>query len=85
MASGEFTSMSAIYAATPDFCPWPIAWGTYESMPDVHFFLCEFHVTTNELLDLHSFPAKMAALHREGTSPAENTASRAQHTTEIHL
>jgi len=69
MASGEFTSVSAIYATTPDFCPWPIAWGTYESMPDVDFFLREFHQMTNEIPDLHSFPAKMAALHREGTSP----------------
>lgn len=69
MMLGEFTSMSAIYAATPDFCPRPIAWGSYVSIPGVHFFLCDFHEMTDELPELHSFPAKMSDLHRESISP----------------
>ena len=66
--SGEFTSMSAIHAVMPDFCPKPIAWGSYVSIPNVHFFLCDFHEMTDELPDLHTFPAKLAELHRKGTS-----------------
>jgi protein-ribulosamine 3-kinase len=69
MMSGEFTSMSTMYAAKPDLVPRPIAWGTYASIPDVHFFLCDFHDMTDELPDLQSFPMKMAELHRNGTSP----------------
>lgn len=66
---GEFTSMSAIYSATPDLVPRPIAWGTYASIPDVHFFLCDFHDMTGELPDIDVFPAKIADMHRTGTSP----------------
>lgn len=69
MMFGEYTSMSLIYAATPDFCPRPIACGSYEATPDVHFFLCDFHDMTDELPDLHVFPAKLAELHRTGKSP----------------
>jgi protein-ribulosamine 3-kinase len=61
--------MSTIYAVTPDLVPRPIAWGTYASIPDVHFFLCDFHDMTDELPDLYTFPVKMAELHRTGTSP----------------
>ncbi|KAH0566185.1 hypothetical protein GP486_000417 [Trichoglossum hirsutum] len=69
MMSGEFCSMSTIYAATPDFVPRPIAWGTYATIPDVHFLLCDFREMTDDLPDLKSFPVKLAELHRKGTSP----------------
>ena len=66
--SGEFTSMSAIYAVMPDFCPRPVAWGSYASIPDVNFFLYDFHKMTDKLPDLHTFPANLAELHHKGTS-----------------
>ncbi|PMD60750.1 uncharacterized protein K444DRAFT_560745 [Hyaloscypha bicolor E] len=69
MMSGEFTSMSLMYEANPDLVPKPIAWGTYTTIPDVHFFLCNFHNMTDDLPDLHSFPAMLAKLHRNGSSP----------------
>ncbi|KAI9767665.1 MAG: hypothetical protein M1840_005536 [Geoglossum simile] len=69
MASGEFASISLIYAATPDLVPRPIAWGTYASIPAVHFLICDFHNMTDELPDINTFPAKIAELHKEGTSP----------------
>ncbi|RYP02925.1 hypothetical protein DL764_005502 [Monosporascus ibericus] len=47
----------------------PIAWGSYLSIPEVHFFLCEFRPMTGDLPDLETFPAKIAELHRTGTSP----------------
>ncbi|CAH0049822.1 unnamed protein product [Clonostachys solani] len=68
MVSGEFSSMSRIYSASPDLVPRPIAWGTYCSTPDVHFFLCEFREMKEELPGLDSFPARMADLHRNATS-----------------
>ena len=42
MMHGDFESMSAVYALLADFTPKPIAWGTYETVSDMHFFLCEF-------------------------------------------
>ena len=61
--------MSRIYETMPELVPRPIAWVSYATISDVHFFLCDFHEMTDELPDLISFPAKMADLHRNGTSP----------------
>ena len=69
MMSGEFTSMTAIYNATPHFAPRPIAWGTYASDPDTHFFLCSFHEISGELPDIDRFCENLASLHRNGKSP----------------
>jgi fructosamine-3-kinase len=69
MMSGEYAAMCLIHQTVPDLVPLPIAWGTYATIPEVHFFLCDFHDMTDELPDLTSFPAKMAELHREATSP----------------
>ena len=66
---GEHTAMSRIYETMPALVPRPIAWGTYDTIPDVHFFLCDFHEMTDELPDLLLFPARIADLHRESISP----------------
>jgi protein-ribulosamine 3-kinase len=68
MMSGEYAAMSLIHKTVPDFVPRPIDWGTYSTIPDVHFFISEFRSMTSELPDLTSFPAQLAMLHREGTS-----------------
>lgn len=68
MVHGEFESMSAIHGITPDFAPKPIAWGTYESAPDTHFFLSEYR----EILDMpdpDKFAARLSALHQNSKSP----------------
>ncbi|KAH0536795.1 hypothetical protein FGG08_006363 [Glutinoglossum americanum] len=69
MMSGEFASMSALHDTMPDLAPKPIAWGTYASNPNVHFFLCSFHDMTDEVPDIEVFPAKIAELHMKGVSP----------------
>jgi len=69
MVHGEFVSMSAIYDAVPDFAPQPIAWGTYVSDPDCHFFLCEFVPMTDEIPDIEAFVEKLAEMHEKGISP----------------
>lgn len=69
MMFGEFTSMTLIHGITPTLVPRPIAWGSYEKLEDVHFFLCEFREMRDELPDLETFPAMIANLHRSGTSP----------------
>ncbi|KAH0563490.1 hypothetical protein GP486_001941 [Trichoglossum hirsutum] len=69
MMSGEFASMSALHNTMPDLAPKPIAWGTYASNPNIHFFLCSFHDMTDEVPDVEVFPAKIAELHMKGVSP----------------
>lgn len=69
MMSGEFKSMTTIHEVAPALVPRPIAWGSYDSIEDVHFFLCEFRNMTEQLPDIETFPANMAELHRNGTSP----------------
>ena len=69
MACGEFASMSALHAAIPDLTPTPIAWGTYASDPEVHFFLCSFVDMTDEIPDIRTFPKRIAELHLNSVSP----------------
>jgi protein-ribulosamine 3-kinase len=69
MMSGEFKSMTEIHNAVPAFAPIPIAWGTYASDPDIHFFLCSFHEMSEELPNVQRFSAQVAELHRKGKSP----------------
>ncbi len=66
---GEYESMSAMHYVTPEFVPKPIAWGTYTSIPDTHFFLCEFRDMTDDMPDPPSFAALLSKLHQESESP----------------
>lgn len=68
MMQGEFESMKAIYTLLPDFAPKPIAWGTYETIPDTHFFLCVYREMIDERPDPHKFTARLAALHQNSKS-----------------
>lgn len=61
--------MTALHAANPELTPQPIAVGTYDSDPNIHFFLCEFVEMTDDLPDLHNFPEALVKLHRNGESP----------------
>ncbi len=69
MVHGEFESMKAIYTLLPEFAPKPIAWGTYKTVPDTHFFLCEYREMIDEMPDPHKFTAHLAALHQNSKSP----------------
>jgi protein-ribulosamine 3-kinase len=55
MVKGEFKSMSTIHDVIPEFVPEPIAYGTYLTIPDTHFFLCEFREMTDDMPDPHKF------------------------------
>jgi protein-ribulosamine 3-kinase len=69
MVRGEFESMKAIHTLLPEFVPEPLAWGTYETIADTHFFLCEFRDMKNDKPDPHKFTARLAQLHHNSTSP----------------
>ncbi len=56
--------MKTIHAVSPDFVSKPIAWGTYETIPDTHFFLCEFRDMMEDMPEPHKFTACLADLHQ---------------------
>lgn len=66
---GEYESMKVLHTMTPDFAPKPIAWGTFKSNHDLHFFLGNFHDMDNELPEMEQFSARLAQLHRDSVSP----------------
>ena len=61
--------MTAIHTLLPDFTPKPIAWGTYETVPNTYFFLCQFRDMVDEMPDPHRFATRLAALHQNSKSP----------------
>jgi protein-ribulosamine 3-kinase len=69
MVSGEFVSMTAIHKTIPDSTPAPVAWGTYASNPNIHFFLCHFVDMIDEVPEIQAFVARVAELHTRGVSP----------------
>ncbi|KAK2881769.1 hypothetical protein FQN49_000436 [Arthroderma sp. PD_2] len=74
MVQSEFESMKAIYNVSPSFVPKPIAWGTYQSIPDTHFFLGEFRVMEDDTVPSPrigegEFVTRLAKLHRDSQSP----------------
>jgi len=68
MLQGEFQLMKAIYNLLLDFVPKPNAWGTYQSNPDTHFFLCEYRETADDMPDPENFSVQLALLHKNSES-----------------
>ncbi|KAM7201774.1 Fructosamine/Ketosamine-3-kinase [Naviculisporaceae sp. PSN 640] len=66
---GEFEATSAIHAVVPNFCPKPIAWGTFASDADAHFYLCKFYEFAKGMPDPELFCANLATLHTQSKSP----------------
>ena len=69
MVSGEFVSMTALHKAAPKLVPVPIAWGTYATDSNIHFFLCSFVDMTDDLPDPNKLGAMLADLHQRTVSP----------------
>ncbi|KAK8136215.1 Fructosamine/Ketosamine-3-kinase [Apiospora sp. TS-2023a] len=69
MMHGEYESMKCLNQALPELVPFPIAWGTYETDPGIHFFICTFYDMDEELCSLDTFPRLIAELHKQGISP----------------
>lgn len=69
MSRGEFHSIRAMHEAIPEFVPKPIACGTYSTIPDTHFFLCEFRDMIEDMPDPEGFGALLSKLHQKSVSP----------------
>jgi protein-ribulosamine 3-kinase len=65
----EYESMTVIHKLLSKFAPKPVAWGTYEIIPETHFLLSEYRDMILEMQDPDMFSARLAALHQESRSP----------------
>ena len=65
----ERLTVTALHKAIPDSSPAPIAWGTYASNPDIHFFLSYFVDMIDEVPDIQALMTRVAELHTKGISP----------------
>ncbi|OBT90817.1 hypothetical protein VE02_00385 [Pseudogymnoascus sp. 03VT05] len=61
-----------VYAYLPDNVPKPVAFGSYKSDPDVHFFMAEYHDMTDNLPDVHELSVLIAKLHRDSMGKPPN-------------
>ncbi|KAL6714825.1 hypothetical protein ACLMJK_007085 [Lecanora helva] len=64
MMLGEFESMRAIETYAPDFVPHPIAWGTFQEDPSMHFFLSDLREMDQEVPDMERLCSKLAEMHK---------------------
>lgn len=71
MMEGTFESEKLIHSFIPNNVPAPLAWGSYKSIPNMHFYMCEFVEMTDDLPDPAKFGAVLASLHNKsmGRSP----------------
>ena len=67
--NGEFESTSSIHAVVGNFCPKPVAWGSFKSIPDAHYYLCKFYELAEELPEPPDFCEKLATLHTKSQAP----------------
>lgn len=68
---GAFESEKLLHEHNPDHVPRPIAWGTYKSQPDTHFFISEFVDMLDDVPSSRAWASAVAALHLNsmGKSP----------------
>ena len=72
MLRSEYEGCSAIYPVVPDFIPRPIAWGTYRSDTNTHYYMAEFVPMSGEIPEPQSFCAALAKLHKNSIALSKN-------------
>ncbi|KAL8792669.1 MAG: hypothetical protein Q9195_004729 [Heterodermia aff. obscurata] len=66
---GEYESTLAIHSIQSEFIPKPIAHGSFDKIPDTHYYICKFYELLEELPEPPEFCERVAALHSNSTSP----------------
>ena len=72
MMLGTFESEHALHTFIPSNVPRPIAWGSYQSDPDMYFYLADFHEMIDEVPDPIQFVDVVVKLHRESSGKSPN-------------
>lgn len=65
MLKGEYYGVSALHKIISNGIPRPVAWGTYKSDHNTHFYLCDFVDMIEELPDIRQFCHLLAKLHHD--------------------
>ena len=67
----EYESAKLLHSFSPETIPAPVAFGTYASKADTHFYLCAFVDMTMRIPDPAKFCASLAKMHQNsiGHSP----------------
>jgi protein-ribulosamine 3-kinase len=82
MIGGEFESLKAIHAVSPELAPEPLAWGRYDQEePETYFLLAQFREVGEQPPDPVKFTARLADMHKRSVSP---TGKFGFHTTTCH-
>lgn len=63
MMEGTFESEKLVHSFAPDHVPKPLAWGSYKSIPNMHFYICEYIDMTDDLPNVRKFGSALAKLH----------------------
>ena len=66
---GEYESTLAIHSVQSGFIPKPIAHGSFNKIPNTHYYICKFYELLEELPEPSEFCERVAALHSKSTSP----------------
>ena len=71
MMEGTFAAENALYSAIPTHVPKPLAWGSYKSQPDMHFYICDFVDMLDDVPSAGQWAETVATLHLNsmGKSP----------------
>lgn len=69
---GEFESTAAIHAIVGDFTPKRIAWGSFKSIPNAHYYIRKFYELAEGLPKPIEFCRKFASLHSKSEAPDFN-------------
>ncbi|KAK8091674.1 fructosamine/ketosamine-3-kinase [Apiospora hydei] len=69
MVSAECEAMKALYKLIPEMVARPIAWESFQDIPDTHFFVCKYHEMSEDIPDITDFPALVAEFHKRSASP----------------
>lgn len=74
MAEGEYQSSKELYRYAPGFIPRPIAWGTFDTAQDLHWFMTHFvDIFDEQYPSPHSLCSQLAAMHERsrGNHPGQ--------------
>lgn len=72
MMEGSFESERLLNEYAPDNVPKPIAWGSYESDPDMWFLLCDFRNMLERLPKVKDFVRAVVKIHNDSAGKSPN-------------
>ena len=77
--SGTFQSERLFHTMSPEHVPKPIAWGNFQSNPDIWFYICAFHNMEDEVVpEARNFVSVISKIHEDSMRHSSEYCSRFQ-------